>query len=319
MQIDIPCNGLDRFRQALTDLGISGPDRMLLAISGGPDSLALLLLAHRARPGQVAAATVDHQLRPESAQEAEFVGGLCRNIDVPHSILRPAQPISGNIQSSARRARYALLDQAADDQACTFIATAHHGDDQLETMLMRLARGSGVDGMAAIRAKNGRIVRPMLGFTKAELEEICAAAGVAPVRDPSNENAEFDRVAMRQWIAQASHPFQIERTNRTASALADAADALSWMTAVLAAERVSQVNDAIMCDANALPRELQRRLLLHCIVRLEPALHPKGEAVDRLLVELDAGKTAMIGNILCKGGTRWTLSTAPPRSGGGVK
>jgi tRNA(Ile)-lysidine synthase len=313
VQIDIPCNGLDRFRQALTHLGISGPDRILLAISGGPDSLALLLLAHQACPGQLVAATVDHKLRPESAKEAEFVGDLCRDIDVPHMILQPAQPISGNIQSSARATRYALLEQAAHDHMCAYIATAHHGDDQLETMLMRLARGSGVDGMAAIRAKNGRIVRPMLGFSKAELEQICTAAGVEPVRDPSNENADFDRVAMRQWIAQASHPFQIERTNRTASALADAADALSWMTAVLAAERTTQVDSAITCDVNALPRELQRRLLLHCIAQLEPALHPKGEAVDRLLIELEAGKTAMIGNILCRGGTRWTLTPAPPR------
>lgn len=289
----------------------------MLAISGGPDSLALLILASRILPGQVVAATVDHQLRPESADEANFVGALCRDFSVPHHILRPAQPIVGNIQSSARAARYALLEQAADDQECVAIATAHHGDDQIETLLMRVARGSGVDGMASIRFKNGRIIRPMLGFAKAELEEICAAAGLDPVRDPSNDNADFDRVAMRQWIAQAAHPFRIDRANRTAAACGDAADALSWMTQLLADERITQMDGAIACDAHSLPREMQRRLLLESVRRLDPDLHPKGEAVDHLLTQLQSGKSAMIGNLLCKGGTCWTLSPAPRRRNSG--
>lgn len=317
MHIKIPCDGLDRFRQALAELGVLGQDRLMLAISGGPDSLALLLLASRVLPGQVVAATVDHQLRPESADEADFVGALCRDLAVPHDIMRPAHPIVGNIQSSARAARYALLEQAADAHGCAYIATAHHGDDQIETLLMRVARGSGVDGMASIRVKNGRIIRPILGFAKAELEDICAAAGIDPVRDPSNDNADFDRVAMRQWIAQSDHPFEIDRANRTAAACGDAADALSWMTRTLADERITKADDAIVCDAQSLPREIQRRLLLESIHRLDPGLHPKGGAIDHLLIQLQSGKSAMIGNLICKGGPRWTLSPAPPRRTGG--
>ncbi|WP_170226842.1 tRNA lysidine(34) synthetase TilS [Sphingorhabdus contaminans] len=314
MQISQPPEYLDRFRRALDSFAPEPDSKILLAISGGPDSLALLLLAAEARPGAIIAATVDHGLRPEAAEEADFVAQICARIAVPHLTLRPETAITGNLQSQARAARYRLLEQAADGQGCALIATAHHGDDQLETVLMRLARGSGIDGMAAIRSRNGRIIRPMLAFSKAECEDICARARLDPVRDPSNTNVEFDRVAIRQWLAQAPHPFTIARTNRTASALHDASDALAWMVQNLVQERIVEDGDALSCDASGLPRELRRRLLLACITRLDPALQPRGEAIDHLLAELDAGRTAMIGNLLCSGGDRWTVAPAPPRS-----
>lgn len=302
-----------RFEYALHSLGIGQTSRLLLAISGGPDSLALLLLAHEAMPGRIAAATVDHGLRPEAAAEAAYVAEVCSRFAVPHSILAPAQPITGNLQSSARAARYALLEAAADAHGCTQIATAHHGDDQLETLLMRLARGSGVAGMAGIRARNGRIVRPLLGFAKAELEAICAAAGIEPVRDPSNDDWDFDRVRMRQWLAQLRHPFDPGRIQRTAGAMAQANEALAWSADRLAGERVVRDGDAIALDASGLPAEYRRRLVLHCLALADPALATKGDAIDRLLAELHAGRTATIGNILCEGGERWTFSPAPPR------
>lgn len=314
MQISQPPEYLDRFRRALDSFAPEPSTSILLAVSGGPDSLALLLLAAEARRGAVIAATVDHGLRPEAAQEADFVAHICARIDVPHLTLRPETPITGNLQSQARAARYRLLEQAAVDHDCTLIATAHHGDDQLETVLMRLARGSGIDGMAAIRSRNGRIIRPMLAFSKAECEDICARAGIDPVRDPSNANSDFDRVAIRQWLAQAPHPFAIGRTNRTAHALHDASDALVWMVQNLAEERIAEDGATLRCDATGLPRELRRRLLLACITRLDPALQPRGEAIDHLLAELDEGRSAMIGNLLCSGGPLWTLAPAPPRS-----
>jgi tRNA(Ile)-lysidine synthase len=304
---------LDRFRIALGDLKVGDDDRIMLAVSGGPDSLALLRLASEVAADRIVAATVDHQLRPEAADEAVFVSALCENARVPHVTLIPAQKIGGNIQSAARAARYALLAQAADEHGCSFIATAHHGDDQMETVLMRLARGSGIDGLAAIRPQNGRIIRPLLGFSKSELEEICASAGLVPVRDPSNDNPDFDRVAMRQWLAASPHPFRADRLNRTARALGDAAAALAWVVDDLAGQRIREEHAEIQCNAEDLPRELKRRLLLRCLSRLEPDLQPRGEAIDRLLAELDAGKTNMIGNILCKGGAIWRFSAAPPR------
>lgn len=314
MQITLEPDFLGRFRAALCKLN-SADDRLLCGVSGGPDSLALLVLAQQVLPDRLVAATVDHQLRTESADEAQIVAEICRNLGVPHIILTPDEKISGNLQSSARAARYALLKRAADAQNCQHIATAHHADDQLETLLMRLARGSGVDGLSGIRARNGRVVRPLLEFTKADLIDICSSAGIEWLNDPSNANIDFDRVAMRNWLASTQHPFQASRALRTASALADASDALVWMTDTLAAQRIAQENDVIICTASDLPSELKRRLLIRCLRTMDVNLAPRGDAIDRLLTELEHARTAMIGNIKCVGGADWRFSKAPPRRG----
>ena len=312
MQVTLEPVVLDRFRAALCRLDCAD-DRLLCAVSGGPDSLALLLLAQQVLPGKLVAATVDHQLRAESADEAQIVAEICRNLGVPHIILTPDEKISGNLQSSARAARYALLERTADTQNCRHIATAHHADDQLETLLMRLGRGSGVDGLSGIRTRNGRVMRPLLEFTKAELIDICSSAGIQSVNDPSNANIDFDRVAMRKWLANTQHPFSAPRALRPASALADASDALLWMTDTLAEQRISQENDVITCKASGLPRELKRRLLIRCLKTLDVNLAPRGDAINRLLTDLDNARTAMIGNIKCLGGSDWQFSKAPPR------
>lgn len=302
-----------RFQTAVETLCLSGERRILLAVSGGPDSVAMLLLAHAAFPGHIAVATVNHGLRPEAADEAGFVARLCGDLGLEHVTLAPDQPITGNIQSAARVARYALLEQAADQARCDVIATAHHKDDQLETLLMRLARGSGLDGLAGVRATNGRVIRPVLGFAKAELEQICADAGVEPVRDPSNDDDDFDRVAMRQFLAERRHPFDATRAARSASALAEAGEALDWVLDRLSDERIVMKGDSVVVDPSNLPRELQRRLLLAALHKIAPQIAPRGDAIDRLLGDLHAGKTAMIGDILCKGTEGWRFSPAPPR------
>ncbi len=303
-----------RFKAALKELGVGGKDRVLLAVSGGADSLALLVLASNWDVNRIVAATVDHRLRPESADEAAFVSALCGKINIPHVILAPIEPIGGNIQSSARATRYNLLADAARDHRCAFIATAHHADDQLETILMRLARGSGLDGMAAIRRRNGNIIRPLLSFSKSELEEICIDAAIQPVQDPSNENVEFDRVAIRKWLTGASHPLSIERAARTAKALGDASEALEWIVDGLATARIVQNGEQIQCNTAELPRELKRRLLLRSLALIDPGLQPRGDTVERALEDLDSGKNAMIGNILCKSDQMWHFAPAPRRS-----
>ena len=313
MQVTVDASLLDRFNGAVNALHVPEGARILCAVSGGPDSLALLLLLHETMPNRVVAATVDHALRPESADEALYVQRFCKDMHVPHVILSPAEKISGNIQSAARHARYALLAQAAEQHDCQYIATAHHADDQLETVLMRIARGSGVDGLSAIRSTNGKILRPLLGFTKDELISICATAGLNPVVDPSNENTDFERVAMRNWLANTPHPFRADRTGRTASALADASEALNWMTETLTQERVQRATGAVRCDARDVPREIQRRLLIHCLKLLEPKLAPRGDAIDRLLSELSDGRTATMGAVKCEGGDNWRFTMAPPR------
>lgn len=313
MQVTLDPVVLDRFRAALGKLLIAEGDRVLLAVSGGPDSLALLLLAQQLIPGKFVVATVDHQLRPESSDEARYVQNICQRLDVQHLILTPDEAINGNIQSSARAARYALLERAADQAMCRHIATAHHADDQLETVLMRLARGSGVDGLSAIRAKYGRVIRPLLGCTKAELVDICTSAGIQPVKDPSNDNTDYDRVAMRKWLANTQHPLAADRAARSAGALAEASEALEWMTDRLAAQRIVSKFGSLVCDAKDLPKELKRRLLVRCLLTIDPNLAPRGDAIDRLLIDLTDGRATTIGNIKCIGGEDWRFSDAPPR------
>jgi tRNA(Ile)-lysidine synthase len=314
VQINLPSgDNVTAFTHAIERLTGERGRSLLLAVSGGPDSLALLLLARTAFPDHIRAATVDHGLRPEATQEAVFVERLCGDLDISHAILRPDTPISGSLQSSARRARYDLLERHAKAHGCHWIATAHHADDQLETVLMRVARGSGIDGLSAIREQQGKIIRPLLGFSKAELEALCHEAGVTPVRDPSNDDAQFDRVAMRQWLARSDHPFDPKRAVRTAAAFADAAEALEWATDTAYAAHAVAYGHTITLNPAGLPNELRRRLLLRALAHIEPENTPRGDAVDRALADLASGKRFTLGNVLCEGGKAWAFRPAPTR------
>jgi tRNA(Ile)-lysidine synthase len=154
----------------------------------------------------------------------------------------------------------------------------------------------------------------MLGFTKVELEAICEAAAVTPCLDPSNVNSDFDRVRMRQWLAQSKAPFEPLAALRSAATLAQSDEALEWMAERLAAQRMTAPNaSTIIIDPTNIPAELQRRLLLRAIASLEPGLSPRGTAVDRALDALRKGEKIMIGDWLCTGGATWTIAPAPPR------
>lgn len=202
---------VDRFRADLAAVGfpLGSHDAWLgIALSGGGDSLALLLLAQAAVPGRVQAATVDHQLRPESAEEARKSAEFCRQLNVPHHTLR-VTVAPGNLQAQARTARYDALAQWCNGEGLTALATAHHQDDQAETLMMRLNRGSGVSGLAAIRPRGKMpgsdvpVIRPLLSWNRAELRQIVDQKGWQPVDDPSNANAAFDRVRMRAALENA--------------------------------------------------------------------------------------------------------------------
>jgi tRNA(Ile)-lysidine synthase len=133
----LPDEAIARFRanfEGLVEpLGLMG-----VAVSGGPDSVALLLLAATAYPGQVEAATVDHRLRSASGTEAKFVADLCGDLNLPHRTIVLDPLARGNVSASAREARYDTLDNWADERGIAWLLTAHHADDQLETIAMRL-------------------------------------------------------------------------------------------------------------------------------------------------------------------------------------
>ena len=185
--------------------GFEARPAIAVAVSGGPDSLALILLAQRwarQRGGEAWALTVDHGLRPESAEEARTVAGWLASRAVPHEILvwDGEKPATG-IQEAAREARYRLLAQWCRGHGVLHLLTAHHREDQVETHLIRRRAGSGIDwlaGMSAVRELAGcRLVRPLLAVPRARLLALLAQEGQPFLHDPSNLNPAFERARLR--------------------------------------------------------------------------------------------------------------------------
>jgi len=181
--------------------------RLAVAVSGGPHSLALALLARdwvAARGGAVMALVADHGLRPESGAEADHVMALLAQADIAGECLRLGLPAGARMQERARAARLAALGQAAARHGCPWLLLGHHRGDQAETLAFRALRGSGAAGLAAMAPLRATpeclILRPLLGFAPARLEAVVAAAGIAPVRDPSNDNPRFARIRIRQAL-----------------------------------------------------------------------------------------------------------------------
>jgi tRNA(Ile)-lysidine synthase len=292
--------------------------RLGLAVSGGPDSLALLLLANEALHGRIAAATVDHRLRAESAEEAAMVGRICAGLGIPHAVV-PVRVAAGTVQSQARVARYAALADWAASAGLTALATAHHADDQAETLLMRLNRGSGVAGLAGVRARSQvpgtqlPLLRPLLGFRRAELAEVVTAAGLDFVDDPSNADDRFDRARLRKSLCQANW-LDVPSLAASAAHLADAAAVLDWAAQREWSECVSRAPLGLTYRPQA-PRAVALRVIER-IVRDLDGEEPRGSAVARLFDSLLARETASIGNLVARVTTEgWSFSKAPQRRG----
>src|ERR1700710_1586314 len=180
---------------------------IVLAVSGGPDSIAMMWLAARWRRAlkrgpQLIAVTIDHGLRPEAAREARDVKRLAKTLDLPHRTLRwsGAKPNTG-LPAAAREARYRLLAKAARAAGAIHVLTAHTQDDQAETLLMRMSRGSGIAGLAAMARQSQRdgvvLARPLLQIPKARLVATLKKAKVGFADDPTNRDANFTRPRLR--------------------------------------------------------------------------------------------------------------------------
>lgn len=315
-----PPDPVQRFRRDFEALA-QGVDMIALAVSGGPDSLALLVLAHAAFPGRVEAATVDHGLRPGSAGEAETVAGLCARLGIPHQILAVSvEPSGEGLQSAARAARYAALSRWMEARGLGLLLTAHHADDQAETLLMRLNRASGVAGLAGVRAEGPvpgsggklRLCRPLLGWRRSELEAVAAAAGIEPALDPSNADERFDRVRLRRRMAEAGW-LDAAALARSAALLAEAEAALEWTADGLFDTRAEIGERSIALRPEGLPPELLRRLVLRCLRRSEPAAKPRGGQLAALVERLRSGGSGTLCGVKASGGDVWRFQRAPPR------
>lgn len=318
-----PQHLVDRFRRDLEALA-GPPETLALAVSGGPDSLALLLLACAAFPGRVSAATVDHQLRAESGAEAQAVARLCGELGVSHRILPIRVERAGEgIQAAARDARYAALAGWMEEEGLTLLATAHHADDQAETLLMRLNRGSGVAGLAGVRAAGPvpgtdgilRLCRPLLGWRRSELDEIVRAAGLNAAKDPSNQDEAYNRARLRRQLGEAPW-LDVAAIARSAALLAEAEAALDWAAAPLFAARTDREEKAVTLRPNGLPPEMLRRLVLSCLRCVETKARPRGEALASFIATLSEGGAATLAGVKGTGGATWRFEPAPPRRQG---
>jgi tRNA(Ile)-lysidine synthase len=321
MGITPPPDLVSRFRLDLEAVAGSDPEPIALAVSGGPDSLALLLLADAALRGRVAAATVDHGLRAAGGAEAEAVARLCSDIGVPHRIIAVrVEPSGEGLQAAARAARYSALGEWMDRERLGLLLTAHHCDDQAETLLMRLNRGSGVAGLAGVRARGSvpgtggrlRLCRPLLGWRRSELAAVVAEAGIEAAFDPGNLDERFDRARLRRRLAEAQW-LDPAALGRSAALLAEAEAALEWAAGPLFAARADVEEGAVTLRPNGLPPELLRRLVLRCLRELIPEAAPRGEALAGLIARLQAGETATLSEVIGVGGETWHFEPAPPR------
>lgn len=315
-------SAVNRFRRDLDALSNS-TSRVGIAVSGGPDSLALLYLAASARPGLIEAATVDHDLRPESRGEAEMVAKVCQQLGVAHEILSVEWDVKPEtaLQEQARARRYALLGDWARARNLSALVTAHHLDDQAETFIMRLSRGAGVKGLAgmrrAVRSPSGNfaVLRPLLGWRHSELEQLCADAGLAPVADPSNLDERFQRVRVRRALGESGW-LASDAIASSAAHLAEADAAIRWATTEAWERAVSASNGTIAFAPAGVPREIRRRIVRRAIVQLASEggrAELRGKEIDIVLAALAAGKRATLRGVLCTGGKPWRFTKAPPR------
>ncbi|RPH71985.1 MAG: tRNA lysidine(34) synthetase TilS [Myxococcaceae bacterium] len=280
----------DRLNQGVIEKAVADvfgrqAGRILVAVSGGVDSLALLVTAARVAGDRTGVASLDHGLRPEAPAEVERVRELVRSLGLPfHTGSLQLRPGPG-AEARARTARYAALDRIARDHGYAAIATAHTADDQAETLLMRLARGSALRGAAAIRAEAPRLLRPLLTIRRSQTEALVAAAGLEPVRDPSNDDPGLFRTRIRHHVLpvlrQAAGPSVVERLARFARSAAEDEELL----AAQATQALERVRDGTGLDAvavRALPWPIRARALR---TWLEGLGHPVS---DRLLREVAA-------------------------------
>jgi tRNA(Ile)-lysidine synthase len=311
---------------------------ILVAVSGGPDSMALLVLltewAATRHDVRLFAATVDHGLRSEAVAEARLCARAAKTLGVAHRTLRweGDKPPTG-LQEAARDARYTLLAAEACRVRATHLATAHHADDQAETILMRLAAGSGIAGLAGMRETSMRdglaLVRPLLGFRKTELQAFCAARSIATVDDPSNADTRFARARTRHLQPLlAAEGLTTERLLRLGRRAASADEALE----AIALEQLTVAVDAwdsglVRLDWRAIagaPAEVRLRALGLAMARIQDPGAPQLEALERLLGGIDAAfalgkriRRTLAGRMVTLTAEgAMTIASAPPRRTG---
>lgn len=277
---------------------------LLLAVSGGADSLSLMVLCHEwlernKLPVDLHVASVDHRLRPEAADECAYVGKLARMRGIEHATLVwEGEKSHSNLQGEARKARYRLLSEHAGKLGCGHIVIAHHQDDQAETLLMRLIRGSGVTGLAAMRPQQAfgavSLLRPLMAFPKARLKASLEVRSIDWLEDPSNQSPGYMRVRVRSLLPVfAQEGCDSARLAATARRLQRADQALDEIAYGFYLRHIASEPglslSVSLADLKRQCEEIRLRLLRIMIARVAgPAYPPREEkllAIDAALCE----------------------------------
>lgn len=292
-------------------------ERLGVAVSGGGDSVALLcLLSDWCACGgpKIEAVTVDHGLRPDSAKEARFVEKLCAQLNIPHTtLLWDGSGASGNLQDRARRARYQMMAEWAEARGIVDIAVGHTADDVAEGFLMRLARGSGLDGLSAMServqfCRPARFVRPLLGASRGELRAYLKGRGQLWTDDPSNLDVRFERARIRKALDVLSDlGITPDKISRTSGRLRGAREDLTAYVSDVAREAVRfDAGDLVLVvdRDGAGPEgrvatksaETFRRILRAGVMWVSGSEYaPRSDSLDQMIAAGHARKSATVG------------------------
>ena len=298
------------------DSGLQPTSSLLVAFSGGPDSLALLAAAVRLRDWNgftLHACHVDHGLDPGSGQRARLAQGLATKLGVPlgrgfHPIRLNAEPTVGHsLEAWAREQRYTALEELAARLDGAWIATAHHADDQAETLILRLMFGTGLRGMGGIRARRGRLLRPFLELRRRELGDYLAELGLEPILDPTNEDLKIPRNQIRkrvlnEWMKE--EPALVQQLGRVASTADRVIASTEKRLADLVAVRPLAVGSGAQLDRqalNGLPKTLQVHVL-NALDRAAGRVYPSPKTARSELFEQLKKRTGVVS---CDAGSGW--------------
>ena len=325
MQLDLS-NDLDF---SVLDAAPSG--KLGVAVSGGGDSVAMLHLLNNWNGRELSVVTIDHGLRPESAEEASAVSVLSQAMGYSHETIKwTGWNKRGNLQEAARNARRSLILQWAKQNNVGAVALGHTADDQAETFLMRLARGSGIDGLSSmepLRQEDGILwVRPMLSIRRAALREYLASIGAEYFDDPSNEDETFDRIKVRRALGTlGALGIDVPKISETTERLRSAKQVVYTATRdlSLACTKVLPSGE-LHIDLERFQsgqRTLQLRILSEAVRFVSGSYYaPRAYAVENILDSLETptlGST-LHGCVLRISGKRLMVRREPGKTGGPV-
>lgn len=298
------------------NLNIITKDQLIaLAVSGGPDSIAMLYMMHE-QGMECVVVTVDHNLRPESKQEACYVAQICQDLGIEHQILLwEHDGINSNVHDQARDARYGLMTNWCKERGITTLCTAHHMDDRIEHFFIKVSRGAGLLGLIdheEMIYNEIKIVRPMFGFTKLELTQYLENKGIKYFEDKSNSDPKYLRSNIRKWLDLMPAPLDPELFKKRVIGVKQNLARASKLVQRIFQEEMTKVifeNDTkLQAKATLLKIPEDEEIALMMLSHILPGISgekdpPRMESMKRLyekLVQNSTSKTTLCGCIIEK-------------------